>query len=315
MNLRFRFALFAIFGFAFTLSLGGCKANNSASPTSQNAQPAQSAQSPQQPSASGQPAAPAADQSSASVPGPNQPAQTNGQAAAPAPQAPPPPAVIQLPAGTHLRVRLDSDLSSGTSHPGDSFTATVADDVVVNGQTIIPRGARAEGTVVDAKSLGHFKGGALLSVRLEQVHTRWGTYPVATSSIDRAEKGKGKRSAGFIGGGAGFGALIGGLAGAAKGRPSARWQAAEQARPGPPSLATSRLFCLRRPCSRFVSSIRSASLSSVNRSRDYSSGEDMAIAARTVNAPQPRAQTHRSLCCQPSEARSSSSVAPQRRGR
>jgi hypothetical protein len=122
-----------------------------------------------------------------------------------------------LPAGTQLRVRLDSDLSSGTSHPGDSFTATVADDVVVNGQIIIPRSARAEGTVVDAKSLGHFKGGALLSVRLEQVHTRWGSYPVATSSIDRAEKGKGKRSAGFIGGGAGFGALIGGLAGGGKG--------------------------------------------------------------------------------------------------
>jgi hypothetical protein len=56
MNLSFRFALFAIFGFAVTLSLGGCRANNSASPTSQNAQPAQSAQSPQQPSASGQPA-------------------------------------------------------------------------------------------------------------------------------------------------------------------------------------------------------------------------------------------------------------------
>lgn len=224
MNFRFRFALFAIFGFAITLSLGGCKANNSAPAT--NAQPAQTAaQSPQQPSASGQPAAPAADQStssgagqpSASAPAAAQTAQTNGQAAAPAPQAPPPPAVIQLPAGTQLRVRLDSDLSSGTSHPGDSFRATVADDVVVNGQTIIPRSARAEGTVVDAKSLGHFKGGALLSVRLEQVRTRWGRYPVATSTIDRAEKGKGKRSAGFIGGGTAFGALIGGLAGGGKG--------------------------------------------------------------------------------------------------
>jgi hypothetical protein len=87
----------------------------------------------------------------------------------------------------------------------------------VNGQTIIPRSARAEGTVVDAKSLGHFKGGALLSIRLERVHTRWGSYPVETSSIDRAEKGKGRRSASFIGGGTAFGALIGGLAGGGKG--------------------------------------------------------------------------------------------------
>jgi hypothetical protein len=40
---------------------------------------------------------------------------------------------------------------------------------------------------------------------------------VATSTVERAEKGKGKRSAGLIGGGAGFGALIGGIAGGGKG--------------------------------------------------------------------------------------------------
>jgi hypothetical protein len=119
--------------------------------------------------------------------------------------------------GTQLRVRLDEDLGSKISQPGDSFNATVADDVMVDGQTVIARGARADGTVVDAKPLGRFKGGALLELRLERVHSKWGSYPVATSSISRAEKGKGKRSAGFIGGAAGFGALIGGLAGGGKG--------------------------------------------------------------------------------------------------
>lgn len=134
-----------------------------------------------------------------------------------APVPPPPPAVVELPAGTHIRVRLDQDLSSNGSHPGDSFSATVADDVTANGTTIIPRGARADGTVVDAKGLGKFKGGALLAIRLDRVHTRWGSYPVDTGTVDRAEKGKGKRSAAFIGGGAGLGALIGGLAGGGKG--------------------------------------------------------------------------------------------------
>ncbi|MGC2543951.1 MAG: hypothetical protein WA372_22320, partial [Candidatus Sulfotelmatobacter sp.] len=83
--------------------------------------------------------------------------------------------------------------------------------------TVIPRGARAEGTVVDARPLGKFKGGAALVLKLERVHTKWGSYPVATSTVDRAESGKGKRSAGFIGGGAGLGAIIGGLAGGGKG--------------------------------------------------------------------------------------------------
>jgi hypothetical protein len=114
-------------------------------------------------------------------------------------------------------VRLDADLGSKISQPGDSFTATVADGVMKNGEVVIPKGARAEGTVVDAQPLGRFKGGALLSVKLERVRTRWGSYPVATSSISKAEQGKGKRSAGFIGGGAGLGAIIGGIAGGGKG--------------------------------------------------------------------------------------------------
>lgn len=165
-------------------------------------QPAQAGQS--QPAPAGQPAAPG--QPAAGAP---------AQSAAPA--TPPPPAVVELPVGTELRVRLDEDLGSKISQPGDSFSATIADDVLVNGEAVIVKGARADGTVVDAKPLGRFKGGALLQVKLDRVHSKWGSYPVATSSISRAEKGKGKRSAGFIGGGAGFGALIGGLAGGGKG--------------------------------------------------------------------------------------------------
>ncbi len=137
--------------------------------------------------------------------------------APPAPQAPPPPAVVALPAGTDLRIRLDQDLGSKISRAGDSFSGTIADAVRVNGQTVIPRDARAEGTVIAARPLGRFKGGAELALRLERVTTKWGSYPVATSTISRAEKGKGRRTALFAGGGAGFGALIGGLAGGGKG--------------------------------------------------------------------------------------------------
>lgn len=152
-------------------------------------------------------------QAGQATPGAAQP----GTPSAPAAQTPPPPTVVELPVHTELRVRLDEDLGSKISTPGQSFSATVADDVRVNGEVVIARGARADGTVVDAKPLGRFKGGALLEVRLDRVHSKWGSYPVSTSSIERAEKGKGKRSAGLIGGGAGFGAIIGGLAGGGKG--------------------------------------------------------------------------------------------------
>jgi hypothetical protein len=122
-----------------------------------------------------------------------------------------------IPAGTHIAVTTTSELGSKISVPGDSFSATVASPVVVGGVTVIRAGASATGTVVDAKPLGKFKGGATLSLRLDTVRARGTTYQIASSTIERAEKGKGKRTAGFIGGGAGGGALIGGLAGGGKG--------------------------------------------------------------------------------------------------
>ncbi len=221
MNVPRSFAFFARFSLAATLVLGGCKSNNNTAATSQSAQPAQSA--PASTPASGQAATPAsgpagaAPAAASSASSPAAPPAGSGEQASAPPPPPPPPAVVSLPEGTQLQVRLDSDLGSEISHAGDAFTATVAHDVAVHGQTVIPREARAEGVVVDAKRLGHFKGGALLSIRLERIHTRWGSYAVATSSISRAEKGKGKRTGLFAGGGAAFGALVGGLAGGGKG--------------------------------------------------------------------------------------------------
>jgi hypothetical protein len=157
----------------------------------------------------------------AANPSQSQPAQANNPPAPPpdqtGPPPPPAPATLVIPANTPVRVRLDEDLGSKISQPGQPFGATVADDVVVDAQTVIPRGARAVGTVIDAKALGHFKGGALLELRLERIRTNWGSYPVATSTMERVEKGKGKRTAGFAGGGGAFGAIIGGLAGGGKG--------------------------------------------------------------------------------------------------
>ena len=116
-----------------------------------------------------------------------------------------------------ITVRLGETLSSKSSSSGQGFSATVAEPVVVDGKTVIEKGAAARGTVVDAKAMGHFKGGALLEVRLNSVTIEGKDTTVETGMVARSVKGKGKRSAGFIGGGAGAGALIGALAGGGKG--------------------------------------------------------------------------------------------------
>jgi len=122
-----------------------------------------------------------------------------------------------IPVGTHVTVRLGETLSSKSSQAGQAFSATVAEPVVVEGKTVIPDGAAARGTVVAAKGMGHFKGGALLEVRLNSINIDGKEEPVQTAAVARSIKGKGKRSTVLIGGGAGLGALIGGLAGGGKG--------------------------------------------------------------------------------------------------
>ena len=131
---------------------------------------------------------------------------------APAPESRLSEAVENLPAGTVITVKLTNSVGSKLSQSGDRFTATVAEPVQVNGRVAIPAGAPAEGVVSEAAPLGHFKGGALLRLRLESA----GGFPVQ-ASLTRSDKGKGKRSAVLIGGGTGLGALIGGLAGGGKG--------------------------------------------------------------------------------------------------
>ena len=124
---------------------------------------------------------------------------------------------LVVPAGTVLTVRLGQAVGSKISSPEQTFSATVARPVEIDGRTVIPAGASASGTVVDAKPLGRFKGGAELQLRLTSVTVRGSERLVSTSSVVRTEKGKGKRTAVLAGGGAAVGALIGGLAGGGKG--------------------------------------------------------------------------------------------------
>ena len=127
------------------------------------------------------------------------------------------PKEVTLPPGTVITVRLASTVGSKTSNTGDHFNATIATPVESGGKVVLPKGAEVLGKVVEAVPQGRFKGAAALQLVLETVTVNNDSYDVQTSSVSRSLKGKGKRTATLIGGGAGGGALIGGLAGGGKG--------------------------------------------------------------------------------------------------
>ena len=124
---------------------------------------------------------------------------------------------IVVAAGTAINVRLGSALGSKLSQAGQTFSGSVAQDVLVGGAVAIPKGVTVGGTVTDAKPLGKFAGGAVLQVRLDSINLNGSDVPVQTALRTFSQKGKGKRTAVLAGGGAALGGLIGGLAGGGKG--------------------------------------------------------------------------------------------------
>lgn len=124
---------------------------------------------------------------------------------------------LVVPAGTPVDVITNNALGSKISQAGSTFSASVAKDILVGNEVAIPKGAEVDGTVVDAKPLGRFAGGAALQIRIDSVTLNGAQLPVQANVRTYSAKGKGKRTAVMAGGGAALGGIIGALAGGGKG--------------------------------------------------------------------------------------------------
>jgi hypothetical protein len=122
-----------------------------------------------------------------------------------------------VPAGAKISVVTDQSVSSKTAKAGQTVSGSVAQDVTSGGKVVIPKGSEVKLTVSSAQASGRLSTPAKLYLRLRSVTVGGKTYTIATSSAGRTLGGKGKRDAGFIGGGAAGGAIIGALAGGGKG--------------------------------------------------------------------------------------------------
>jgi len=136
-----------------------------------------------------------------------------------APQPPPPPAFknVTVPSGTTIPVRITQTLDSATTQQGQSFSGTVATDIMADGLVAIRQGTAVSGRVSAVQEAAHYKGNSLLTVELVSVKRHDDSLAVSTQPYSVQGKGRGKNTVAKVGGGAAVGAILGGIFGGGKG--------------------------------------------------------------------------------------------------
>jgi hypothetical protein len=152
-------------------------------------------------------------------------ANTPPPAPAPPPQAsndqPPPPAPNppgpQVPSGTQIVVRLIDDVDSERDQVGKNYRATLDNDIVVDGQTLVSRGADVTAKLVNAEESGKLGGRTVLTLDLVNLRINGNVIALDTSTVSQASGNRGRRAAATVGGVAALGAILGAIAGGGSG--------------------------------------------------------------------------------------------------
>jgi glucose/arabinose dehydrogenase len=95
----------------------------------------------------------------------------------------PAPKLVMVPKGTILSAKVGTTLVSSKNKVGDTFAATLASSVKVDGKTVIPKGAKVTGHVVTDK-----RKTPELTVALTSVEVQGKSYPLQTNSIGPADQ-------------------------------------------------------------------------------------------------------------------------------
>jgi len=98
-----------------------------------------------------------------------------------------------IPAGTGVKVRLQTALSSAESRVGQPFDAVVDEPVVVAGKTVVPSGATVTGSVLAARASRSVRQPGYLRLTLTSMVVNGKAVALKTSSIFAKGASYGKR--------------------------------------------------------------------------------------------------------------------------
>jgi len=124
---------------------------------------------------------------------------------------------VTIPSGTLLSVRTIDSVDSKTDQVGQTYKASMDSPLVLDGQTIIPKGGEVTLKLTKVASAGNVKGTSEVQLQLDRLYVNKKAYTVTSNVFQSVGSSEGKKTAKQTGIGAGIGAVIGAIAGGGKG--------------------------------------------------------------------------------------------------
>jgi hypothetical protein len=122
--------------------------------------------------------------------------------------------LVTVPAGTRLRLALETPLSSETARAGDAISAELTTPLRIEGIEALGAGARLAGRVAEASPAESSEGRGRMTLEFERLETQGGdSIAVRVRPIALRAPSTKKKDAGIVAGLAGVGAAVGGLFG------------------------------------------------------------------------------------------------------
>ena len=124
---------------------------------------------------------------------------------------------VTIPSGTRLVIRTTDNIDSSRHSAGHRFRGQLESAVVVNGVTVLPRGALVHGQVMAAQQSGRAVGSSSLSLAFTDVMIDDVLHPISTEGMNAQTGGEGGRTLGRTARAAAIGGLASGSSGARTG--------------------------------------------------------------------------------------------------
>src|SRR5439155_10310864 len=135
------------------------------------------------------------------------------RAASPEPDA----SQLTVPSASLISVRMIDSVDSETGHVGETFKAALDAPVIVDNETVFPKGAEAYVKLTKVQSAGNLTGQSELQLQLDRIFLGKKSYTIESNVYETSGARQGAKTARTAAIGAAIGTAIGAIAGGGKG--------------------------------------------------------------------------------------------------